>query len=213
MKLFGASLSPYVRKVLAYAAEKGIELELVPGGMGQGGAEFEELSPFGKMPAFRDGDYGLCDSSAIIAYLEAKHPEPPLIPAEPKARGKTIWYDEFGDTIVMGAGAKIFFNRLVAPRILKIEGDMAAADAAERTELPRIYDYLERVIPASGFLVEDRLTLADLAVASPFANLGHLGLMVDTARWPRTAAYVDAILARPSFAGWVERERKWISKG
>ncbi|WOK36294.1 glutathione S-transferase family protein [Sphingomonas sp. C3-2] len=213
MKLFGASLSPYVRKVLAYAAEKGIELELVPGGMGQGGAEFEELSPFGKMPAFRDGDYGLCDSSAIIAYLEAKHPEPPLIPADPKARGKTIWYDEFGDTIVMGAGAKIFFNRLVAPRILKIEGDMAAADAAERTELPRIYDYLERVIPASGFLVEDRLTLADLAVASPFANLGHLGLMVDTARWPRTAAYVDAILARPSFAGWVERERKWISKG
>ena len=213
MKLFGASLSPYVRKVLAYAAEKGIELELVPGGMGQGGAEFEELSPFGKMPAFRDGDYGLCDSSAIIAYLEAKHPEPPLIPAEPKARGKTIWYDEFGDTIVMGAGAKIFFNRLVAPRILKIEGDMAAADAAECNELPRIYDYLERVIPASGFLVEDRLTLADLAVASPFANLGHLALAVDPARWPRTAAYVGAILARPSFAGWVERERKWISKG
>jgi glutathione S-transferase len=32
------------------------------------------------MPALRDGDYTLPDSTAIIHYLEAKFPDPALIP-------------------------------------------------------------------------------------------------------------------------------------
>ncbi|MBY8820864.1 glutathione S-transferase family protein [Sphingomonas colocasiae] len=218
MILYGASLSPFVRKVLAYAAEKGIALELKPGGMGRGGEEFEDASPFRKMPALRDPgadggeDFTICDSSAIIAYLEALHPEPNLIPAEPKARARAIWYDEFGDTIVMGCGVKMFFNRVVSPRFLGRPGDLAAADAAERDELPPILDYLERVVPSSGFLVEDRLTLADLAVASPFANLSHIGVRPDPVIYPRTAAYLDAILARPSFSHWVAREEAYFMR-
>lgn len=218
MILYGASLSPFVRKVLAYAAEKGIALELKPGGMGQGGAEFEEASPFRKMPALRDpgsegeGDFTICDSSAIITYLEAKYPEPNLIPLEPRARARAIWYDEFGDTIVMGCGVKMFFNRVVSPRFLGRPGDLSAADAAERDELPPILDYLERTIPDSGFLVEDRLTLADLAVASPFANLGHIDVRPDPVRHPRTTAYLEAILSRPSFSHWVEREKAYFMR-
>jgi len=211
MKLFGSSMSPFVRKVLAYAAEKGIALELVPAGMGQGGPEFEAASPFRKMPGFSDGDFCISDSTAIIIYLEAKFPEPALIPAEPRARARTIWYDEFADTILIACGGKMFFNRLVAPRFLKLPGDTAAADAAEASELPPILDYLERIIPESGFLVEDRLTLADLSVASPFVNLDHIGVALDAARHPRTKAYVDAILARPSFSGWVAKEKAFLA--
>ncbi|MFL6766162.1 MAG: glutathione S-transferase family protein, partial [Sphingomicrobium sp.] len=99
MILYGSSLSPFARKVLAYAAEKGIELELQPTGFPNPSPEFLGASPFRKMPALRDGDYTLADSSAIIHYLEAKFPDPELIPADPKLRGKTIWYEEFADTI------------------------------------------------------------------------------------------------------------------
>ncbi len=174
MIVYGSSLSPFVRKVLAFAAEKGIELELKPTGLGNKDPEFLEASPFGKMPGFRDGDFAISNSSAIIAYLEAMKPEPNLIPTEPKARARTIWYDEFADTILFACGGKMFFNRLVAPRFLGQPGDEAVAAKAECEELPPLLDYLERVIPASGFLVEDRLTLADIAVASPFANLRHI---------------------------------------
>ena len=73
----------------------------------------------------------------------------------------------------------MFFNRVVAPRFLGREGDLAAADKAERETLPPLLDYLEGVIPDSGFLVGDALTLADLAVASPFANLAHCGVTID----------------------------------
>jgi glutathione S-transferase len=213
MILFGSSLSPYVRKVLAYAGEKGIELELQPTGFPSHSPEYLEASPFKKMPALRDGDYTLADSSAIIHYLEAKQPDPELIPAEPRARGKVIWFDEFSDTILVACGAKMFFNRIVAPRFIGRPGDLEAADTAEREELPPILDYLEKTVPdAGGYLVGDRLTLADIAVASPFVNLAHLCCEIDTQRHGRVRAYVDSILSRPSFAQWIERESAFLAR-
>jgi glutathione S-transferase len=212
MIVYGSSMSPFVRKVLAFAAEKGIEVESKPLGLGARDPDFIEASPFGKIPALRDDGFTLADSSAIVHYLEAKQPEPNLIPQGPQARGRTIWYDEFADTILFACGAKMFFNRIVAPRFLGREGDLAAADAAEKNELPPILDYLEGVIPASGFLVEDRLTLADLAVASPFANFRHLGIAVDPARWPKLAAFAERMLERPSFKSYVDREAAFLKR-
>ena len=214
MILYGSSLSPYVRKVLAFAAEKGIELDLRPTGSapGQPSDEYLEASPLRKMPALRDGDFTLADSSAIVQYLEALQPEPNLIPTEPRARGRTIWFEEYGDAVLMACGGKIFFNRVVAPRFLGRPGDAAVADAAEREEFPPILDYLETMIPESGFLVEDRLTLADIAIASPMANLPYMGMCIDEQRHPRLARYVAAILSRPSFAPWIERETAMFAK-
>lgn len=212
MILYGSTMSPFVRKVAAYAAEKGLELDLQPTGFPDYSAEFCEASPLKKMPGFRDGDYVLSDSSAIIHYLEAKHPAPELIPAEPRARGRTIWFDEFADTLLCGCGAKMFFNRIVAPRFLGREGDDAVADAAERDELPPLLDYLEKEIPDSGFLVADRFSIADIAVAGPFANFSHCGVKIDSKRYPRITSYVASILARPSFSTFIDQEKAFLSR-
>jgi glutathione S-transferase len=207
MRVFGSTLSPYVRKTMAFAAEKGIEVELVAAGMGQGPPEFKEASPFGKMPAFQDGDFLISDSTAIITYLEAIKPEPNLIPAEPKARARAIWFEEFADTIVGACGGTMFFNRVVAPRFLGRPGDESLVQEAIAVQFPKIADYLERIVPASGFLIEDRITLADIAVASPFVNMAHVGCAIDPATHPQAARYLDAILARPSYASMVAQEK------
>lgn len=212
MILYGSTMSPFVRKVAAFAAEKGIALDMKPTGIGDPDPGFRAASPFRKMPALADGDFSLADSSAIIHYLEALHPDPALIPADAKERGKAIWFDEFADTILFACGAKMFFNRIVAPRFLGREGDEAVAAAAERDELPPILDYLEGVIPEDGYLVGSRLTLADIAVASPFANLRHLGVVIDSSRHPKVASFEQRMLARPSFAGFVEREERALAR-
>jgi len=49
-------------------------------------------------------------------------------------------------------------------------------------------------------------------VACPFANFRHTKTNVDAERYPRTIAYVDRILARPSFAPWIERETAMLER-
>ena len=206
MIVYGNSLSPFVRKTLAFAAEKGQAVELVNAGFGAGPPEFQQASPFGKMPGFKDGDFLISDSTAVITYLEAVKPDPNLIPADPKARARTVWYEEFADTILVAAMGQIFFNLVVAPKFLKQPGDLAAIEAG-KAQLPKLFDYVESVAPASGFLVEDRITLADIAVASPFQNLALAGCGITAAGHPKAAKYVQAILERPSYAGMVAKER------
>jgi glutathione S-transferase len=211
MIVHGSTLSPFVRKVMVFAAEKGLVAENKIASPGPKTPEFLAMSPFGKIPAFEDGDYTLCDSSAIVHYLEAKHPEHALIPTEARARGRAIWFDEYADTIMFAAAGPIFFNRVVA-RLMGMAGDLAAADKAEAEALPPVLDYLESVIPASGFLVEDRMTLADIAVASPFANFAHADVQIDPARFPKVTGYAAAMLARPSFAALVAKESAFLGR-
>ena len=207
MIVHGSSISPFVRKVLVFVAEKGLATQHTPTGIGPKSAEFMEISPFVKIPAFEDGDYKLCDSSAIVHYIDAAYPQKPLIPAEPRARGKTIWFDEYADTIMFAAFAPIFFNRVLASRI-GLPVDLGAADKAEAEAVPPVLDYLETIVTDSGYLIEDRLTLADIAVCAPLANAGFAGMVVDSAKYPRAAAYTSAILARPSFDVLIAQDRK-----
>lgn len=197
MKLYGALLSPFVRKVALAAAEKGMEYELVLSSPGNPDPEFAKASPFGKIPAMKDGDFTLADSTAIVTYMEAKQPSPALLPAEAQARGKAMWFDEFTDTIYGASALKILFNRLVAPRILKLPYDEEVAKQGE-AELPRSLDYLESVVPAEGWLVGD-FSLADISVASMLRTTSYVGLGPDAANYPKTAAWYERVRARP---GW-----------
>lgn len=206
MIIYGSPLSPFVRKTLAVVTEKGLTAELKPVFPGSKDAEFRQASPFGKIPGFTDGDFAISDSTAIITYLEAKYPDPALLPADPADRARAIWFEEFSDTILGAAVGKIFFNRIVAP-MMGQPGDLAAADAAERNELPPLFDYLERVLPTSGFLVADKLTLADLAVASPFVNFAHANVRPDPATYPKTVSFLARLHGRASFAQRIAQEK------
>jgi glutathione S-transferase len=198
MQVFGGLPSPYVRKVCLVLEEKGLPWELQLRNPNSEDAAFRACSPFGKIPGFADGDYRLCDSSAIVAYLEAQYPERPVLPAEPRARGRTVWFDEFADTIFAASGLKIMFNRFVAPKFLKIPGNEAIALEGE-AELPRSLDYIESIVPESGWLLGETFTLADISVASVFRTLTYVGHEPKPETHPGTAAWYDRVRARPAW--------------
>lgn len=210
MKVYGSLISPFVRKVIVAATEKGMDHQLIGTSPGGSDPEFLEASPFGKIPALRDGDYCLADSSAIIAYMEARQPDPALIPAEAQARGKTVWYDEYADTILAASGLKILFNRLVGPRLLKLPYDEAVAVQGE-AELPRLLDYLEGVVPAEGWLVGE-FTLADISVASMLRSLRYVGQLPQADRYPGIVGWYNRVIARPAWQAVAEREDKTAAK-
>ncbi len=107
---------------------------------------------------------------------------------------------------------KVFFNRVVAPKFLGQAGDMAAADAAERDELPPLLAYLEGVIPASGFLVADKFSLADISVASQLVNFEHSGVTIDAARYPKVSRFAASMHERSSFAPIIAEERAFLAR-
>ena len=204
MIIYGTPVSPFVRKVLSYLIERGIDYELVAVGMADPNPDYAAVSPFRKMPAIKDGDFGTSDSSAILTYLEAKYPGSPLTPDTAEDIARVAWFDEFADTMLMASGGKIFFNRVVAPKFMKQDGDEAAAMLGE-SELPRLYAYLESVLAGcnsdSGYLVGGKFTIADISVATALGNLMPMGHGPTATEYPMTAAYLDAIYARPSIAG------------
>lgn len=212
MKIYGSTISPFVRKAVVFAEEKGLAVELIPTAPGDTAPAFRAISPFGQIPAMVDDDFALADSSAIIAYLEAKHSDPVLIPAEAQARGRTIWFDELADTVIFATGRTMLFNRVVGPLFRGVPGDAAAADAAERDQWPAILAYLEQAVAGRDFLVEDGFTLADIAVTSALASSLHATAPIDAAGHPELARYLDTMLARPTFARRLEAERGFIAK-
>jgi len=100
---------------------------------------------------------------------------------------------------------------VVAPRFLGQEGDAAVADRAVEKELPPLFAYIEQSLPESGWLVGNRLTLADISVVTGFANLRYAGCTVNGATYPKLLAFVDKMLSRPSFARSLAHEAKFLA--
>lgn len=205
MQVFGGLISPYVRKVCVVLEEKGIPYTLTQVSPHADHAGFRPTSPFGKIPSLIDGDYTLSDSSAIIAYVEALHPENPVLPGGPQARGKAVWFEEFADTIFGVSGLKVLFNRFVGLKLLKLPVDEARALEGV-AELPQSFAYIESVAPESGWLLGEEFTLADIAVASVLRSLVYVGFGPDAATYPRTAAWYDRAAERDSWQKVAEME-------
>ena len=204
--LYGVNASPFVRKVRVALAEKGIEYEQIPQmPMGQP-PEYFEISPLGKIPCYVEGDFSLPDSSAIIAYLEKKQPEPALYPSDPHQFARALWYEEYADTKFSETAGSIFFNRVVKAKMMKQEQDEEAV-AGGLAALPAIFDYLEKQIGDREVLAGSHFSVADIAASSFFVNLMHAGETVDASRWPKLAAYVARNHARPSFKALIEEEK------
>ena len=209
--LFGTPVSPFVRKVRVVLAEKNLPYELKPVLPGSDEPEFRALSPLGKVPAFRDDRVGLADSSVICAYLEKRYPSPALLPADPAAYAHALWFEEYADSKLFAVcTAGVFFERVVKAGMRGVPADEAVVAAALQ-ELPAVCAYLEQQLTAGAF-GGDTLTLADIAVATQFANLQFGGEQVDAAAFPKLAAFVARTLARPSFAGCLDQERQILGR-
>jgi glutathione S-transferase len=213
LTVLGGSVSPFVRKVRVFCAEKGIDYDLEPINPFSPPDGFREISPLGLIPVLRDGDRHLPDSSVICAYLEKRHPETPLYPADPWDCARACWLEEYADSgLVPKAGANVFRPLVLMPLMQGTEPDEAEPLRYAAEKLPPFYAYLEQQIGDSEYLVADRFSIADIAVASPFVNLRHAGVAPERARFPKLRGFLDRIHGRPSFKACIEEETPIFGK-
>lgn len=201
MKIVGSYLSPYVRKVLACLAIKGVEYEIDPIPPFFGNDEFERLSPLRQIPLLIDGDFVLRDSSVICAYVDEAYDGPALYPLDVRARAQARWLEEYADTRMANVFVwGMFYQRHIHPALWGTPGDEALFEQSLSVDMPAVLDYLESELPDCGFLFGE-IGAADVSIAAHFRNAAFLGIRVDSQKWPRTAAFVDRVLAHPSVAG------------
>lgn len=208
MKIVGSYVSPYVRKVLACLALKGLDYEIDPITAFFGNDEFERLSPLRRIPVLIEGDLVLNDSSVICAWLDEAYPNRPLLPESPADRARARWLEEYadtrlGDVFIWG----LFYPKFVHPLVWGERGDQDRIAKTLAEDLPREFDYLEGQVPAEGWLFGNDIGLAEIAIATFFRNGAHIGVEPDSARWPRLAAFLERALAHPCFAALLPFEQ------
>lgn len=206
MLIIGSYVSPYVRKVTVALDIKGVAFEIDPIVPFYGNDEFTRLSPLRRIPVLVDGDLVLNDSTVIAEYIDEAWPEPPLMPRSPADRAFARWIEEYADSRLCDLFIwKLFYRRVVAPRVHKLATDEAELAQVIAQDIPPAMDWLEAHAPAQGFLFGHVCT-ADITVAAVFRNALLAGWEIDSARWPRTAAWVARVWAVPAFAHSIRLE-------
>jgi maleylacetoacetate isomerase/maleylpyruvate isomerase len=162
----------------------------------QHSADYAKRNPAGLVPALElaDGTV-LTQSLAIIDWLEAAFPEPPLLPNDPKLRARDM---AAAHLIAMDIHP---VNNLRVVQHLGSTFDATAEDKAAwmRHWMALGFDALERMVdPATPFAFTDAPTLADICLVAQIYNARRWGLNLTP--WPRLTAIDTAARALPAFA-------------
>ncbi|HXI87583.1 MAG TPA: glutathione S-transferase family protein [Parvularculaceae bacterium] len=200
IQIIGSPVSPYVRKVLAILALKGIDFEIDPIVAFYADDNFTRLNPLRRIPVLVDGETVIVDSSVIAAYLDEKFPAPPILPVGPAERAKARWLEEFADTRMADIFLWKCFNAVILkPGVWGQERDLETYRATIEGPVADIMDYLESLAPEKAF-VFGAFGLADIAVSVMFRNMRYARWAPDAARWPMTAGWIERCDAHPAFS-------------
>ena len=88
LTLHGSPISNYYNKVKLALLEKGVPFTEKYAATHSTDEAVLGVSPLGKIPFITTEQGGLCESQAILEWIEATWPQPPLLPADPFAAAK-----------------------------------------------------------------------------------------------------------------------------
>lgn len=204
--LCGLCLSNYYNKVKMVLIEKGLPFEEQFVSTGSKDEAVLSCSPLGKVPFIRTERGALCESQAIVDYLETLQPEPRLLPADPwaaaKVRELTTFIDLHLELVARELYGKAFFG-----------GEISESNAERvRKQLVKNIAAFKRLAKFAPYVAGDRFTQADCSawVSLPLVGMASrivLGEDLLAAAGVDWKGYAKLIGERPS-AQRVTADRK-----
>jgi len=162
------------------------------------------VSPTGKVPALHHGDLVLCDSMAILEYLEETFTPPKhkaLWPKDPRQRAQARWLAATMHSGFMKLRESMSFNYCFLPKVPK-----ATPEAIEEArEMMSFWEAALQTKTAPGPFLFGDFGGADVFYAPAVVRL--TAFQVDTAKAPKSADYMKAVLAHPSVKRWMDAAR------
>lgn len=200
MKFYDCATAPSPRRVRMFLAEKGVEVPVVQVDLRAGeqlGEAFRAVNPDCTVPVLElDDGTRITEAFAICQYLEAVHPEPPLMGRNPKEAALVTMWNARIEQHGLAAFAELFRNSHKAFRGRAVTG---AVDCEQIPELigrgrkrgEAFLNRLDQHFASSDYVVGDAFTLADIT-----ALVG-----VDFAAWSK----IEIGPERTHLHAWYER--------
>ena len=193
---FNSSTSYRVRIALAL---KGVDFDLKPVDIRAGRHQapgYLEKNPAAGVPLLDDGGFLLGQSLAIIDYLDAKYPEPRLIPQDTRLRAQVL---EIADLVACD------MHPLNNKRVLQyLERHLGAGEAALRAWyghwIAEGFRGLEKLLERAGsgqYSFGGRVSLADCCLVPQVANAQRMAC--DLSEYPRIMAVYEHCCGLPAF--------------
>lgn len=196
MKLYGVPISNYYNVPKIALLEKGLDFEEIHTAPSQE-PDFLKLSITGKIPALETANGNLCESLAILMYLERLKPDPALIPSEPMAAGRAMQLHLFMDLHIDASSRRLlaaaFFGKQADPKLV----ETVVADMNLKAER------LAQIFKPEPYLVGE-FSHADIAFAASLPLTRNIlkifGADDPFAAIPGLLDYVKRLKDRPSIA-------------
>ncbi|MBR9842483.1 MAG: glutathione S-transferase [Rhodobacteraceae bacterium] len=206
MIFYDCATAPSPRRARMFIAEKGLTPETREVSLAKGeqlAPEFLAVNPGATVPTLvTDTGLALTENIAIAAYLEASHPEPPLMGQTPEDKAEILmWNARIEQQLGMAiAEALRNGNPHMKGRALPGPDDFEQIPALAERGLSRtrlFFDRLDAHLANRDYIATDRFTLADITgfVFVDFARV--VKIRVDDTR-PNLKRWYDTIAARPS---------------
>jgi glutathione S-transferase len=204
--LCGFALSNYANKVKLVLIEKGLPFIEEYVGPGHKPDDLLAASPLGKVPFLRTEHGTLCESMAIVEYLEALAPAPALLPAEPwaaaKVRELALFIDLHLELVARELYTQAFFGGTISD----------SQKARVRKLLDKNIEGFKRLAAFSPYVVGESFTIADCGayVTLPLVALSSKIIYAEdllAAHGVDWKGYCRLIAQRPS-AQRVDADRK-----
>lgn len=192
LKLYGPYLSTNVRRVWVALLEKGLAFEpcAVKLAAESPDPDLVALNPFQLVPVLVDDDFRVIESLAILDYLEAKYPAPPLLPTDPQALA-TVRMIEMVAVNELQPALMDLTRQFVGLTVA------ASAIARSQARLTLSLQFLESRLSGGPFYLGETLTRADVVAGTLVVTLPMLG--EELAAYPKLLAWSDRLAERPSW--------------
>ncbi len=200
MQLYSHPISPNAKRVRVISAELGLRLsettiDLMKGE--QHTPEFLARNPNGKVPTLEIDGRTYWESPAILFELAVTHPQSRLWPTEPSQQTEALkwmfWNASHLESAVFGLAFEAYFK----PNLMSQQPDQGRVEELT-ANLARFAPVLDRHLEGRTWLLGDKFSIADIALATSLEFGGNMG--VSLAPYAAIGAWLKRVTARK---GWV----------
>jgi glutathione S-transferase len=201
VEIIGIAASTYVRVARMACEEKGVAYALKSAMPHT--PEVLAIHPFGKIPVLRHGDFEICETRALAAYIDRAFDGPALFPSDPRDLARAEQWVSLVNTVLDRTMIRTYLVGYFFPKTPDGKPDRAMIDGA-LPELRAQIALLDKAVAPTGHLAGKGFSFADIDLLPILYYLNKLPEAADAIGNAKAfAAYYEKHAQRPSFKNTV----------